>query len=283
MTYNVKKNLSLRQIKNYKKAGTNMEKSKEYYEIDLLQLLGVLWAKAWVIALAAVIGGCAVFSYAEFVITPKYQAEAMMYVNNSSISLGNTSVSISSAELTAAQSLVDTYIIILNSRTTLNEVISRANLDCDYKTLKSMLTTAPVNSTEVFSIGVTSEEPEEAERIANTIVEVLPDRISDIVDGSSVRVVDYAVVPSVKASPDVKKFTLIGILAGIAIACMAVIIQMLRDTVIHSEEYLIENYEIPVLAVIPDLSSGSGEGYYSIPSAELQTKDEKQNTKGGDA
>ena len=38
-----------------------MEKSKEYYEIDLLQLLGMLWAKAWVIALAAVIGDAQFF------------------------------------------------------------------------------------------------------------------------------------------------------------------------------------------------------------------------------
>lgn len=34
-----------------------------------------------------------------------------------------------------------------------------------------------------FSISVTSASPEEAEKIANTIAELLPNRIADIVEG----------------------------------------------------------------------------------------------------
>ncbi len=249
-----------------------MEKQNDYYEIDLLQLLRLLWRKAWLIALTAVVGGAAAFSIATFLITPKYEAQAMMYVNNSSFSVGSTSFSISSAELTAAQNLVDTYIVILNSRTTLNQVIRKADLDYDYKTLKSMLSAGAVNSTEVFSITITSENPQEAELIANTIVDVLPDRISDVVDGSSVRVVDYAVVPSEKASPNITRYTMLGILAGAAITCMVLFFMMISDTLIHNEDYLMETYDIPVLAVIPDLSDSSTNGYYSAYEAKPQAK-----------
>lgn len=242
---------------------TNVGKSNEYYEIDLLQLLRALWHKAWAIVLAAVIGGGAAFSYATFLVTSLYEAEAMMYVNNSSFSVGSTSFSISSAELTAAQSLVDTYIIILNSRATLNEVISTVELDYNYKELKSMLVAEPVNSTEVFSITVTSDDPREAELIANAIVDVLPDKIADVVDGSSVRIVDYAVVPAEKASPNIAMFTVIGVLIGIVIAGLVIIIREVTDTLIHNEEHLIQTYNLPVLAVIPDLFSSSGAGYYN--------------------
>ena len=64
--------------------------------------------------------------------------------------------------------------------------------------LKGMIQTESVNETEVFSITVTCDDPHEAEHIANTIARVLPDKISNVVEGSSVRVVDYAVVPSGK-------------------------------------------------------------------------------------
>lgn len=48
----------------------------------------------------------------------------MMYVNNSSISVGSTQVNLS--DLTAAQSLVETYMVILKTRGTLEEVIKEA-------------------------------------------------------------------------------------------------------------------------------------------------------------
>ena len=240
-----------------------MGKSNEYYEIDLFQLLRALWRKAWAIVLSAVIGGGVAFSYAAFLVTPLYEAEAMMYVNNSSFSVGSTSFSISNAELSAAQSLVDTYIIILNSRATLNEVITEAGVDYSYKELKGMLSSESVNGTEVFSITITSDDPQEAELIANAIVDVLPDKIADVVDGSSVRVVDYAVIPSEKASPNITMFTAIGMLLGVAISCMVMIILLASDTLIHNEDYLMGTYDLPVLAVIPDLFDGSNDGYYS--------------------
>ena len=61
----------------------------------------------------------------------------MMYVNNSSISVGSTQVNLN--DLTAAQSLVNTYIVILNTRGTLEEVIDQAGLSYDYETLSGMI------------------------------------------------------------------------------------------------------------------------------------------------
>lgn len=83
----------------------------------------------------------------------------------------------------------------------LEQVIEEENLPYDYETLSDMIEAGAVNSTEVFEIQVTSADPEEAERIANCVAEILPDRIAEIVEGSSVKIVDYAIVPSQKSSP----------------------------------------------------------------------------------
>ena len=87
----------------------------------------------------------------------------MMYVNNSSISVGNTSVSITSGDISAAQSLVKTYIVIMQSRKTLNAVIEQAKLPYTYEQLKSMVSANAVNATEIFEINVTGADPEETE------------------------------------------------------------------------------------------------------------------------
>lgn len=244
-----------------------MDNQKDEIEIDLLKLIKALWHRAWAIILAALLCAIAAFSFAAFKITPMYQASALMYVNNSTLSLGSGSFSISPSELTAAKSLVDTYSVILKTRTTLNEVIYRADLDYTYEQLVQMVSAASVNDTEIFKVDVITPDPQEAELIANTIAEVLPEKIADIVDGSSVRVVDYAVVPTRQISPSVTKYTAIGMMLGILFSCAVIVIIELADTTIRNEEYLTQNFSYPVLAIIPELSShsGNGYGYYKKP------------------
>ena len=257
--------------KKIRRSGAGMElemaERNETMEIDLRELLGVLLHRIWLIALTAVAGGVIALAYTYFMISPLYKSSALMYVNNSDISLGSTSFSISSADLSAAQKLVNTYVVILKSRTALNEVIEKADLSYTYDQLKGMISASSVNSTEVFEIVVTSKSPTEAELIANTIANVLPGKIADIVSGSDVRIVDYAVVPSHRSSPSYTRNTAIGILLGIVICAAALILVYLFDENIHSEDYLTQYYpDIPLLSVIPDMTtsrqrSGYGYGY----------------------
>ena len=107
-------------------------------EIDLLALARAVWKRIWAVIAAVVIGAGGAFCIAQFLVTPMYEAKAMLYVNNSSISVGNTSFSISSGELTAAQSLVRTYIVILKSRQVLNTIIDQASLPYTYEELEEM-------------------------------------------------------------------------------------------------------------------------------------------------
>ena len=240
-------------------------------EIDLLKLARALWRRAWAIMLAAVIFGGAALTYTAIFVTPLYKAEALMYVNSSNISVGGAKVSISQGELTAAQSLIKTYAVILSTRTTLNDVIEQSGVSYTYEELKEMISAQSVNSTEVFSITVTSPSPREAEMLANTIARILPEKIAAIVEGSSARIVDYAVEPAKKASPSLSKNALIGAMLGFVLACGIVVIMELTDEQIHDSDYLIQTYDIPVLAVIPDLlSATSTNDYYQ--SAEQRMK-----------
>ena len=241
-----------------------MERNSDYVEIDLLHILHILWKRIWALALSAVIFAVAAFIYAAFIVNPSYQAKLMLYVNNSSISLGSTSFSISSADLTAAQSLVDTYIVILNTRTVLNEVIDEAKLPYSYEELKSMISAQAENGTEVFSVTVTSNNPNEAKVIANTIAKVLPHKVANIVDGASMRIVDYAVTPQAKSAPSITKYVAIGALLGLVLSAAIVIVIDFLDDTVHNPEILRQDYpNIPILASIPDFEEPSKGGYYS--------------------
>ncbi len=242
----------------------NNQTVNENIEINLLDIVKLLWRKVWIIILCMIVCGATAFFSAIFFIAPQYTARAMMYVNNNSLSVGSTTFTFSSSQLSAAKSLLDVYVIILQSRTTLEAVIEEAELDYTYEQLSGMVTASAVNNTEIFSITATCGDPAEAELIVDTIVEILPDRISDIVDGSSVRLVDHAIRPVTRSSPSYTKHGVIGILIGAVLSCAAIIIQDLLNTTVRDEDYLKQRYNIPVLAIVPDAYGGkNGYGYKS--------------------
>ena len=262
------------------------ERNDELMTVDLLEVFHVLVHKLWAIVLAALIFGGATFGVTFFLIEPEYQAKTLMYVNNSDISVGATSFSISNADLTAAQKLVNTYVVILNSRTNLNEVLRQTGLDYTYEELQDMIEAQAVNSTEFFEIVVTSHSPTEAEFIANTIANVLPDKISDIVAGSDVRIVDYAVVPAKRSAPSYTKNTVLGALLGAVLCAAVVVLKHIFDENIRSEDYLTQTYpDIPLLSVIPDMNSTKQRsGYYGYrKSSEESARAASKRSADGDS
>ena len=241
--------------------------NSEEYEIDLGKLIAALWKRALVIIFVAVLTAAAVFAFTLFFVSPAYDATTSIYVNNSSFSFGSTSFSISSSELSASNSLVNTYIYILNSRTTMEDVIAKAQLPYSYEELSKMVTTQTVTGTAAFDVTVRSASPVEAEHIANVIAQVLPERIAEIVDGSSVRIVDYAIVPAHRSAPSYTKNTVLGFLAGAILAAGLVAVRFIindqKDVVLHSTDELRQLYPgIKILAMIPDMRLSEKKGYY---------------------
>lgn len=237
----------------------------EYYSIDLIHIFKSLWKRAWLIALAGILAAAIGFSIAAFVLTPQYSSSVMMYVNNSSINLGNTSFNITQSDITASQSLVKTYGQILDNRTTLELIIEDTGVSYTYRELSNMITSGSANGTEIMIVTVTSADPYEASEIANSIAQVLPRRISEIIDGATMEIVDSAIPILTKVSPSITKYTAIGLLLGVVLSAGALALAAFLDDTIYDEEYVLRTYEYAILAKVPDLLD-ENEGRYSYKS-----------------
>ena len=266
----------------------NKNQNKEYYTIDIMHILKELWHKAWMVALSGFLAAALGFIISAFAITPTYSSSIMLYVNNNSVSLGNTSFSISASEINAAQSLVKTYSEILKNRTTLERVIDKAGVSYSYNHLKGMVSAEPLNETEIMKVTVVSTDPYEAANIANCIAEVLPIRISEIIDGASMEVIDSAVPNTNKIAPSVTKYTAIGLVLGILLSSGIIAVMAIMDDTIHDEEYILQNYDCPVLAKIPDLLYSGGKrygyrryGYYYGSKSNKNDNKDNNEKKGG--
>ncbi len=242
----------------------NNEKN-EVYEIDLLQMVATVLKKWWLVFFISIIGAFGFFGYSYMFIEPVYEASALLYVNSSATTtLSNISIS----DLNASKSLVSTYSVILKSRLTLEEVIQRTGVGYSYERLVKMISAEAVNDTEIFSVTVKSTNPVEAKEIANAIVQVLPEKISYVIKGSSVTEVDLAVTPTDSIYPSYSKNAIIGFLLGFLVSVAGIIIidVFVKDQV-YQVDWLRQTFkdDIPVLGTIPDVTAkGNGKGkYYS--------------------
>ena len=236
---------------------------KEEMIIDMQRLVKAVANKLWLLFLAAVLGAVVFLVGTLFFITPKYESSAMFYVNNNDLSVGEASFSISSSDITASKSLVDSYIVILQTRETLNDVMDYAGVSYTVEDLLKMLSAASVNATEIFEVVVTSPDPQEAEDIADAIAYILPKRISSIIEGTSAKVVDSAVTPVKPSSPSYLINTLIGFAFGLILCGSIVVLLEVFDITIRSEEDVTQVVPYPVLTTVPDMMASSKGGYYA--------------------
>ena len=242
-----------------------MNKTMEHNEevvIDMQRLLKSILERIWFVLLSALAGAVLFLLITVFGITPKYEASAMFYVNNNALSVGEASFSISSSDITASKSLVDSYIVILQTRETLNDVMDYAGVNRSLRDVLGMISAASVNGTEIFEVVVTSTDPQEAELLADAIAYILPKRISSIIEGTSAKVVDAAVMPVKPSSPNHIINTALGFAIGLVLSVTVVVLMETLDVRIRTEEDISRVAKYPMLTTVPDMMAPSKGGYY---------------------
>lgn len=238
-----------------------VERENGEVSINIWGVVQLLWSKALFIIFCSLALGVLTYAGTYLFVTPQYKATLTLYVNNSSS--GENSTNITSSDLTASAKLVDTYSAIIKSDTMLEDVIVQAEVDMTTEELAGLISTAAVNDTEVFKVSVLNSDAKAAARIANAIADVAPAQIAAIVEGSSVKIIDYAKIPTSISSPSYIKRTFQGAGIGFMVCCIFLVIQALMDTSIKNESEL-ERWNLPVLGTVPDLldaSASKNQGY----------------------
>lgn len=251
-----------------------MGRANELTELNLKRLLDAVFQRFWLIVIISLLCTTLVILGTWLWVTPQYEASAVFYVNNSALSIGNTSLSIESGDISASKSLVDTYIVILKDRITLTDIIDYAGVDMHYTELEDTLSAAPINETEVFRVVVTNPDPQTAERLANAVAYILPKRISSIIEGSSAKIVSDAIIPAKPSSPNYTMNAIIGFLLGLVISAGTIVLRVMFDTTIRQDEDISQSCKYPILVSVPDMAASSkgSSSYYGYGSSQTSKK-----------
>ena len=203
-------------------------------EIDLLKLFEVLKSKVLVIILTTLIfiAGSGILTM--FVITPTYSSSVQLYV----VSSNNLS------DLTSLQletQLTQDYMMVVETRTVLEEVINNLSLDMEYEELDG----------KIMKITVSDSDPKEAQVIAREVAKVTAATVSEKMDIKEPTVIEDAYLADEPDSPSLKLNIVIGAFLGLVLSVGAITINYVLNDTIRKEEDIERYLEINTLAKLP--------------------------------
>ena len=225
-------------------------KEQNMMEIDVFHLLKILWKRKLLIILVAFVTGAVAFAYSSFIVKPEFTSTTRIYVVNRN---QGDKPGLTNQDLQAGSYLVKDYREIILSQDVLEKVATDLKLELPPKGLASKIkVTVPVD-TRIVSISVTDRAPEEASRIANSLREVAAQKIISVTRVSDVTTLEEARPATSPSSPNIRRNTMVGFLAGAVVMVVAVLLVELLDTRVKRPEDIEDVMQIALLGVVPNL------------------------------
>lgn len=220
-------------------------------EIDVLSLVKTLWRRKFLIVVTAFVMAIVALGYSTFIIKPNYTSTTRIYVVNRQ---ANENSTLTNQDLQAGTYLVKDYKEIILSQDVLAKVIDDLKLNVQPSALAKKINVTVPTDTRIVSIAVSDGDAKEAARIANSLRQIAAEKIIAVTKVSDVTTLEEAEVPNYPSSPNIRRNTLIGFLAGgVLISVVILVVEVLDDRVKKPED-VEEALGITLLGVVPNMN-----------------------------
>lgn len=223
----------------------NQQRNEEI-EIDLREVVAVLWKRAPVILLSGLVLALAALVGTKLFVTSEYQSTTRMYVlakqNNDTLT---------NSDLQTSTLLTNDYAELIKSRTVTEAVIAEMGLDLTHEQLLRKMEVTVPSDTRILTISVTDPDPYMARDLANTIRDTASEHIQQVMDVEAVNVADEANIPDAPVSPSTMKNGLIAGVLGCILAMAVVLVQYLTNDTIKTTEDVERYLQLSILGMIP--------------------------------
>lgn len=183
-----------------------------------------------------------------FVITPIYEAEAQILVNQKNEGTEAYTWDKTQADLR----LINTYNVIITSPAILTKVIEQLNLTQTPEELTEKITVSSENESKVVNIRVAHEEAAQAVVISNTLAEVFQKEVPKLMAVDNITILSTAEMEA-STSPVTPKLwlnLLIALVGSIMLGVLVALFLEILDTTLKNELDVEEVLELPVMGTI---------------------------------
>lgn len=243
-----------------------LEQQQDELEIDLKELFFELLGHWKTLLLSTVLVAAIVMVISKFILVPQYESTASLYVLSNSI----TSI----ADIQIGTSLTQDYLVVVNGRPVLEQVIENLDLKENYASLGSKITLNNPANSRILEITVRDKDPDHAKAIADEMANVASDYISIKMDQSAPTIIQNGYADGKPVSPSIIKNTIIGALAGFLLAAAIVIISYLLNDTIMTGEDVEKKLGMNLLGSLPEVAH-EDDGEKTEKQKKLQNKSKK--------
>ncbi|AWE06773.1 capsular biosynthesis protein [Lysinibacillus sp. 2017] len=183
-----------------------------------------------------------------YVLTPIYQAQTQILVNQNS----NPEEAYSWNSTETDLRLINTYNVIITSPVILTPVIEELELDVTPGQLMSQISVSNESGSKVVNISVLDANPLQAVEISNTVAEVFKKQIPKLMSVDNITILSAAKLSDTPSPVKPNKrlniaiAAVIGLMLGVGIAFL----MELLDTTIKNEKDIEEILGLPVIGVV---------------------------------
>ena len=222
-------------------------------EIDIKELLNYIKEKIWIVGIAIVLSFTTSIIYTQAIKKPIYKSSTTYVLISDS---GNEGITTS--EVTLNEKLIATYKEIIKSRNILEKVIAKLNLEYTTNELAKNINVQQVSTSSMIRITVSDNDPELAQKIANTIGEEFSSEIESLYKISHLGMVDPALIPSVASNQsNLKEMVMING-GAVALSLMIVFLLFYFDNTVKDAEQVEDKIKLPVLGNVPIIPKKKG-------------------------
>jgi capsular polysaccharide biosynthesis protein len=162
---------------------------------------------------------------------PQYESTSQLYVLSKSTSI--TSL----ADIQTGTSLTNDYMVVVEGRPVLEQVIANLSLDETYSSLRGKVSLNNPTNSRILEITVRDENPMIAKKIADEIAKVGAAFIQAKMDQAAPTIIQKGYSDGQPVSPNTIKNTAIGGMLGMFLAVAVIVISYLfNDTIIMAED-----------------------------------------------
>ena len=238
-----------------------MKKNKE--EFDIRDIVTVFLPKIWIIVVVSLILSLALGVYSAFIKTDTYSSTATMLVANDATNLSNGVLDVSTEMVKRCEIIIFSDVFL---QMIIEDIKASDSYDPNWKLsvsfVKSCVVMKQRGDTEYFDITVTTEESRLSYAIATAISKRIESDLPESLPYDSKYIRTRTTNPAVPAiSPDSKhtvRNTLIGFAAGAVLSMVVIFVYSLFDVTIRDKKKIEDNFNIPVLGVIPKFITEEG-------------------------
>ncbi|KXG78343.1 putative capsular polysaccharide biosynthesis protein YwqC [Fervidicola ferrireducens] len=229
------------------------------YEEDIINLkdvIAVLRKRSRLIAAVVVVCVAVAVIYTFLIKKPVYESYTTIMVGKPVPRVQDSSTPVTYQELQTNRLLVSTYGEIAKSRSTLEEVIRKLNLNTTYEKLKEQVKVKLVKNTEIIEIRAADHDPGMAATIANAVAESFSRQVIRIMNVENVQVIDEAIPIYEKVQPKPLLNLMLSLVVGLIMGVALAFLKESLDTTIKSPEDVANYLGLPVIGAIPYVEKG---------------------------